>query len=281
MPVFPLRVLCLGAALLVGTPTAPFSQTSTERGGAAAASAVGGLPSPAERNIWYRYKDSNTVVVFVHGIFSNIRDCWHYKDSTNPARSAYWPEMISRDAEFADAGIFLAGYYTAPGSRAYDIPQSAADIHDALVRRTRGQQRVIDKPNIIFVAHSTGGIVVRHLLYHNQDLFKGKNVGLVLIASPSRGSYYANYLRMLSSMFRNQMAQQLQVNNPYLDQLHYNFRDLLARQQDRGLLIKGIERCENHMIVVRDLWFDDKLVVDPDSCAAYFGSCPEPTTSGP
>lgn len=221
------------------------------------------LPDPAQRNFWYRSTDENTAIVFVHGILSNVRDCW--LDPVGPGQTPqhFWPEMISKDPEFGSAGIYLAGYHTSTRSANYDIRQSALDVRDALVR-----DRVLDKQNIVFVAHSTGGIVVRQMLTRSPELFVGKNVGIVLIASPSLGSYWANRANVLIQMFGNEMAGQLRRGDAYLTGLHADFRELL---QSRRLRIEGIERCENIMIVPIPLWFDQHLVVDKESCATYFG----------
>ena len=54
---------------------------------------------------------------------------------------------------------------------------------------------------IIFVCHSMGGIVTRYLLEANHHEFGEKNVGLVLIASPSYGAKLANNLNNIIAFF--------------------------------------------------------------------------------
>jgi hypothetical protein len=152
------------------------------------------LPAKALNNTWYDSNNSDTAVVLVHGIFSDSRGCWLYLDPSNPLHDQYWPELIKTDTRLDHPAIFLGGYATSIDSGAYDARQAAGELRDALKR-----EGVLNKSKIIFIAHSTGGIVARFLLVHNQDLFHGKMIGLALYASPSIGSPLANTLSFLSA----------------------------------------------------------------------------------
>jgi pimeloyl-ACP methyl ester carboxylesterase len=105
--------------------------------------------------------------VFVHGIFSDSRSCWLYKSPQRPAKDQYWPEIVRYDSRFDHPSIFLGGFYTALDSGPYGIPQAASELVEGL--KLNG---VLDKKHIIFVAHSTGGIVTRYMLYHSRELFR-------------------------------------------------------------------------------------------------------------
>lgn len=59
---------------------------------------------------------------------------------------------------------------------------------------------------IIFIGHSTGGIVARYILESRVDLFKDKKIGLALYASPSLGSKMANAIRWISKLTNHKLA---------------------------------------------------------------------------
>ena len=64
------------------------------------------IPDGRDNNFWYVYNNSNTVVVFVHGIFSNSRTCWLH---TGSGLSVFWPDLIRADPRFEAPSIYLGG----------------------------------------------------------------------------------------------------------------------------------------------------------------------------
>ncbi len=227
------------------------------------------LPKPGQNNVWYERNDAKTVIVFVHGIFSDSRGCWLAVDSKDQTRSQYWPALISGDARLEHPSVFLGGYATSMDSGPYDMRQAAGELRDALKR-----ENVLQKERIIFIAHSTGGIVARFLLFHNQDLFRGKAIGLVLYASPSVGSPFASMLSFLSEFYNNQLGLQLKPDNPQLIELDKDFRELLynPNSDPDNLKIVGAEGVENFFILHRRFLPDKKLVVPESSASHYFGA---------
>jgi len=184
---------------------------------------------------------------------------------------AYWPEIVKKDTTFHDPAIFLAEYHTGVMSGNYDIAQAARDLWNILNDRDANGHRVLDAPNLLFVTHSMGGIVVRRMLTQYSGPLQEKTIGLALIASPSVGSEYAKDLAPLARFARNLMALQLRPlgsngdQNRFLYELDQDFRRLLYT---RALRLDGFEACENMMIGPRLL---RHLVVDPESCSRYFG----------
>jgi hypothetical protein len=144
------------------------------------------LPEVGRNNLWYRQSDSNTVLIFVHGVLSDSRSCWL---SAADSSGTYWPRLVAEDSRFGGDGIYLGGYYTAVDAGRYEIRNAADELLGALSRG--GRSSVLARDRLIFVCHSTGGIVVRYILTNNDHLFLQKEVGLVLIASPSYGSRWA------------------------------------------------------------------------------------------
>src|SRR5262245_13085263 len=234
---------------------------------------IGRLPEKGKNNLWFRHNESDAVLVFVHGLLSDSRGCWLYESKRHPERNCYWPELIESDSRFNDISIYLAGYYTAVDSGAYEIRNCADEVMAALkYKDIDGRQPVMEKAKITFVCHSLGGIVARYLLETNREEFKDKKVGLALIASPSFGSKLANSLDNLIDFFHQQQGVQLKWGNWSLSDLDDRFKTL----KDEKLIpnLSGIELYENHF-VVHCKWlpiFKRKLVVTKESAGRYFSS---------
>jgi len=135
------------------------------------------IPDPKENNVWYSYTGSDTVIIFLHGIFSDSRGCWLYEAPSKRAKSTsllqpvpaantvYWPELVRTDPAFKGVDIFLAGFYTSIESHDYDLVQCALEVYEALnMARAPAAEAVMAKDNLIFLGHSTGGIVARYVL---------------------------------------------------------------------------------------------------------------------
>jgi len=72
----------------------------------------------------------------------------------------------------------------------------------------------MSRNSIVFVCHSTGGIVVRYLLESNWAQFKDKRVGLVLIASPSYGSTQADKVKARLEPFSEEERERVLASAP-------------------------------------------------------------------
>lgn len=77
----------------------------------------------AQNNSWSTHPSSNsdTTFIFVHGILSSSETCWIYKEVGDPAKDAYFPQLLSEDPEFSNCGVFSAGYGTELGSGKYSV----------------------------------------------------------------------------------------------------------------------------------------------------------------
>jgi hypothetical protein len=223
------------------------------------------LPESGDNRLWYRDRGTDAVLVFVHGIFSDNRSCW-LNEGPPPV---YWPDLVSRDRRFNPYSIYLGGYYTAMDAGPFKVQHCADQLYRALGRPDRpGAQSVLQRGTLIFVCHSTGGIIVRYLLDLHAAEFKNKTVGLVLIASPSYGSGWASKLSWLSEFYNAQLARQLEWGNNSLDDLDERFHLLIKEHRIPHLL--GVEAYENHFVFHRKFLPDRRLVVDKDSAGRYF-----------
>ncbi len=214
-------------------------------------------------------RGSKSAVIFVHGIFSGPDSAW-----------GNWPALVAEDARIANAlghraNVFLAKYYTSPNSGVYKIEDAANEL---LVQLRTPQQANETPPlghqQIIFIAHSTGGIVVRDVLERNREAFAGKKIGLVLMASPSRGSAWADRFEMISRTVGNKMAQQLSPDNDYLTNLDSRFADFVRQPP---FALSGVEFVENRFIIpAKFKWlnslFNFDRGVEPRDQTSYFGA---------
>jgi pimeloyl-ACP methyl ester carboxylesterase len=222
------------------------------------------LPDPGTNNLWYQDRGTDAALVFVHGILSDSRSCW-----LRAGPRVYWPDLVSRDCRFDRYSLYLGGYYTAIDAGAFKIQHCADELHRALARPDRpSASSVLDRATLVFVCHSTGGIVIRYLLESRASEFTEKTVGLVLIASPSFGSAWATKLSWLSDFYNAQLAGQLEWGNSSLDDLDERFHRLIKERRIPHLL--GVEAYENHFVFHRKLLPDRLVVVDKNSAGRYF-----------
>jgi len=200
------------------------------------------------------------VVVFVHGILSDNEKCWLHANGT------HWPNLLAGHGPLSDVGIYEFTYQTGIFSGSYSL----GDVVDAL-KENLALDNVIAANRIIFVAHSMGGIVVRRYIVQrlSELVERGTEIGLFLIASPSLGSSYANWLAPLAKFMGHAQGTALAFcqSNTWLNDLNSDFRNTLAR---RNLVIHGKELIEDRFVILKRFRFF-KQVVQPFSGATYFG----------
>jgi len=231
---------------------------------------LGGAAYAADANDrWYVKNDSDTVIVFVHGIFSDSTACW-----TND-KGIYWPDIVKGDARLGNASIYLGGYDTSFASGLFGIYDAADELLKYLTTPSADLSAPpIEKKNLIFIAHSTGGLVVRQMLVRHANLFHDKTVGLLLVASPSRGSAWANRLKWIGEYYSNKMASDLQRDNSYVDALDREFADLVTKKEQIPKLT-GLDIFESKFIIPTP-WYklftsSQEFVVSAQDSASYFG----------
>jgi Alpha/beta hydrolase family len=209
--------------------------------------------------MWIRKPIGVTSVVFVHGILSSGEKCWRHENGV------FWPELLEKEADLEKLGIYVFTYQTSIFSGSYRL----SDAVDALKEHMR-LDGLLESEGIIFVCHSMGGIVVRKFLVERAaDLIERKTaVGLFLVASPSLGSSYANWLSPLAQFLGHAQADVLrfQQDNAWLSDLDKEFQNL---KENGKLRILGKELIEDKFVVLSKLW--RKQVVESFSGARYFG----------
>jgi pimeloyl-ACP methyl ester carboxylesterase len=202
-------------------------------------------------NFWHSHTDSDTVIVFVHGICADSRTCWLHHGAPS-GKDVFWPDLIAGDQRFGHLSIFLAGYYTGLEAGDFPMAQCAREVLDALKRpEIDGTPPPMQSKQIIFVCHSTGGIVVRYMLESHRELFVDKAIGLALIASPSLGSGWANLASFAAKYYNQRLGQQLRWDDRELEDLHWRFRELVNQKEALMPSLFGMEAAE-HTMIFRD-----------------------------
>jgi pimeloyl-ACP methyl ester carboxylesterase len=126
------------------------------------------------------------VIVFVHGIHGD-RETWR------ASNNAYWPQLIETDPHFQQSDVVVAEYPT-PSRHGQLSTQQLSEI---LWQRLK-QQRVWEHREIVFIAHSLGGIVTEEmLLNHPSDAARVRFV--VSYSTPHQGSFVANLAKIYDS----------------------------------------------------------------------------------
>jgi pimeloyl-ACP methyl ester carboxylesterase len=150
------------------------------------------------------------VIVFVHGLHGS-RESWR------AANGAYWPDLIRADPRFAYSDVDVAEYPT-PASNG---KMSSVQLADILWTRLQ-KDRVWEHQEVVFVAHSLGGILVEEmLLRHPVEAARVKFI--VSYGTPHEGSSLA---RLASIYDRDPLLNDLSdaSDNAFLTELENNWR---------------------------------------------------------
>ena len=211
------------------------------------------------RGKWIRRPQGETSAVFVHGILSSGETCWRNDNGT------YWPELLNNEPELTPRGIYVFTYQTGIFSGSYRLGNIASALKEHM--RLDG---VLKSNQLIFVCHSMGGIVVRKFVVSRAaELIKaGKEIGLFLVASPSLGSSYADWMSPLIRLLGHAQADDLRFvrHNDFLKDLDEEFFNL---KEGGTLKITGKELVEDKFVVLKKVW--RRQVVETFAGARYFG----------
>ena len=209
---------------------------------------------------WVREPKNGASLVFVHGILSSGETCWRHGDG------AYWPDLLKSEVKFEEWGIYVYTYETGVFSGTYSLNDVVDDLKEHLFHF----DKVAESRHIVFVCHSMGGIAVRKLLVERVNDFLDRNIeiGLFLVASPSLGASYANWLKPLAKLVGHAQGDILRFSqhNTWLNGLDKEFRNL---KESNRLKIRGKELIEDKFVVLKKII--RKQVVEPFAGAHYFG----------
>ena len=178
-------------------------------------------PQPVPELSWVREPTDKTdkLVVFIHGIGSDSKSAW-----TSERTGKYWPQLLSNDTGVSDFAILTASYRSPLIRHAATIEQAASILGTRLADEgvyTRFSQ-------IVFIAHSMGGLIVRRMLVGDEAAVKRVAV-VFFFATPTSGAPLADLAHWISA---NPQAHNLRASdlNAFLQALDNDWEDLLRRR---------------------------------------------------
>ncbi|MDM0015298.1 alpha/beta fold hydrolase [Variovorax sp. J22P168] len=224
--------------------------------------------------VWVRLPQPNAgVVIFVHGILANGERSWKNQNGS------YWPKLLEQEPSLAHLGIYVYTYQTGFASGHYSVSNVVDDLTERLKTEQTDSGPIWKGGVLLFVCHSMGGIVVRKLVVRRQaELIEmGAKIGLFLVASPSLGSAYANWIEGVARAAGHSQALSLTFgeDNQWLNDLDSEFQTL---KESRRLFIAGRELHEDKLFVQEGKSILRRLlgsrpppIVQPFSASRYFG----------
>ncbi|WP_354079996.1 alpha/beta hydrolase [Bradyrhizobium sp. S3.5.5] len=130
---------------------------------------------------------TKTVMVFVHGIFGDEQST---RESPN---GVYFPKLVSEDPQFDGVDIYKYAYPTSFLKGPFSIDEIAENM-----RLLFDVDGVSSYENIIFVAHSMGGLTTRAYLLKNRNVAE-KTRFIYFFSTPTTGSDIASIASFVSS----------------------------------------------------------------------------------
>jgi pimeloyl-ACP methyl ester carboxylesterase len=135
---------------------------------------------------YLRGPERQRVIVFVNGIFGDAVSTWKNDDG------AYWPTMIAADPAFDEADIYVHSFQSPKLARAQQIIDLASRLRALLT-----VDRVFGHKQIVFLAHSMGGLVTRAMIVKERPP-ASKIPMIYFFATPSAGADVAAIASHLS-----------------------------------------------------------------------------------
>lgn len=208
------------------------------------------------QGIWVNEPQDKTIaVVFVHGVLSSSESGWCNEHGSN------WPDLLNDALGDMPVAIYTYAYNTSLGSGSYSI-DNAADVLQTLFELD-GLARF---RHIVFVCHSMGGIVARRFLVRRHYEYSNTNFSFFLVASPTQGSDFANWLAPIGKLLGHAQVDALRVSqtNPWLASLNSDFAGIVQARH-----IRGRELVEDKPIFTMPGIFG-KAIVSPLSAGGLF-----------
>jgi pimeloyl-ACP methyl ester carboxylesterase len=135
---------------------------------------------------YIRNQNSSRVIVFVHGFRGDSVDTWSNG-------SMYWPEMIASDHDFDGVDVFVYQYPTSLFTAGMTPDELSSDMQAVL-----SAEKVLERQQIIFIAHSMGGIITRNFLLLDSEA-ASRTALIQFLATPTEGASMANLAAILDN----------------------------------------------------------------------------------
>lgn len=213
-----------------------------------------------------RPSGAKRVLVLIHGITGDGTSSWTNHNGT------YWPEIMKGDSEFQDFDIYVYEYPTDVLGQCLPITDLANNMRVHL----KNDNVFLEHEQVVFLAHSMGGLVVRQFLLRNRETVD--KVPLVMFfATPTAGSWKANAASLLPTCAQVDDLRTLDVNS-YLKAQHSDW--LSAGLQERVISHCAFEtRSSSGMTIVDRTSATLLCTRDPDALLTDHSDAVKP--SGP
>ena len=165
-------------------------------------------------------------MVFIHGLSGHIERTWTSNASNSPV---IWPKWLAEDVP--GIGLWFVGYPAAKTNwGGYGIP--VPDRADNVLARLLAEP-ALTKGNIVFIAHSLGGLVVEQILRNAQrnadsnrqtEDFLARVRRVAFLGTPHRGTLLANVSKALLLIRPSAVTRDLVLGNSQLRDLNYWYR---------------------------------------------------------
>lgn len=164
------------------------------------------------------HNNKNMAVVFVHGLSGHPFHTWRKDDLAKCL-----PELLGHDAELKGFDFYSYGYKTGFTPAQYDFSTVAELLYGDIQAQLPGR-------DIVFVAHSMGGLVVQQYIINRFKNFDSENLkkikGAVYLSVPFQGAGLAS---VFPRLFINKQILSLRKENSLLEDLEKDWHKYFFR----------------------------------------------------
>ena len=145
-------------------------------------------PNPSAISHYERNDHNDRVIVFVHGIFGDSLDTWRCASTR-----MYWPSKLLTEDAFKGFDVYVASYESPYFGNQMTIDEIVGNLQNRLQH-----DKVFDHKEVVFVAHSLGGLIVQRFLLTHREY--AKQVPFIYFYStPETGAEIARLGSLFSS----------------------------------------------------------------------------------
>jgi len=193
---------------------------------------------------YVKFQGNSRVIVFVHGLNSSGADAWRCDGNH------FWPEMIAKDNDpvLENSDIYVVGYPTPKRGGKMTMPDLITGIAD----RLRSENVFTKHKEVVFVAHSMGGLLTEQLILTYRDKVPNEKISAIFFyGTPLEGSKLANWGKFFNS-------------DPLIKELQSGDSNVLLHDIDQRWLHAGLAHIKRYCTYEK-LREDGVIVVDQDS----------------
>ncbi|KAF6820606.1 hypothetical protein CMUS01_11537 [Colletotrichum musicola] len=178
-------------------------------------------------------------VVFIHGYNGHFLQTWTSDNTDNPGKLP-WPLLfLLPDLSWTRSQILTFNYDAKVWNRTGNFSQGILELAQRLMQCLVVHRRNCTGRQIVFVAHSMGGLVVKKMLMM-ADSYPGHSdivistAAVLFFGTPHRGLPAILGAPLRTMFFYNRLAQQLRSNSDMIQSLEQSFPMWLRRREEQG-----------------------------------------------